>query len=235
MSHPDASITDSLVRETMQFTRQYVGASGSLFYWVDAHRGEMNILNTLGVPPGFLERYQLDMQPYDPMRVSRMAANQERVGILSSDHHLQSPRDLSHYHGYLNAYSVVDTLDLLFWVDGVAYGGIGFLKMADDPAQPVPREHLLGLHRLLEASFKTHPYVRQLRLENQLHRLALSQREKQVVMLIRDGASNHEIGEQMNITLGTVKTYVVRIFEKLGVKSRTAVVAYIDRLRASEI
>jgi ATP/maltotriose-dependent transcriptional regulator MalT len=119
---------------------------------------------------------------------------------------------------------------MMFWTEGIAFGGIGFLKSKNDPALQIPQEHLQSLQRVLESSFKTHPYVQELRRAEQFRRLGLSQRERQVVTMISSGASNQDIAESMGITLGTVKTYVVRIFEKLNVKSRTAVVAFADKL-----
>lgn len=86
------------------------------------------------------------------------------------------------------------------------------------------------MQRLLQASFSAHPHVRQLQLEQRLDACGLSVRERQVAALIGAGASNREIAEAMNITLATAKTYVVRIFEKLNIDSRTALVAFMGQL-----
>lgn len=51
--------------------------------------------------------------------------------------------------------------------------------------------------------------------------IALSFREKQLVRLIRQAKSNKDIGCELNLTTGTVKEYVARIFRKLGVTNRT--------------
>lgn len=69
-----------------------------------------------------------------------------------------------------------------------------------------------------------------MQLEQRLDACGLSVRERQVAALIGAGASNREIAESMNITLATAKTYVVRIFEKLGIDSRTALVAFMGQL-----
>jgi two-component system, NarL family, response regulator LiaR len=55
----------------------------------------------------------------------------------------------------------------------------------------------------------------------------LTEREKDVLRLIAEGMANHEISQQLHISVGTVKGYVRDILEKLYVNDRThaAVVA----------
>jgi len=54
----------------------------------------------------------------------------------------------------------------------------------------------------------------------------LSKREQDVVRGVADGLSNREIAKQLNLTEHTVKNYLFRIFDKLGVSSRVEVVLY---------
>ncbi|HLY26181.1 MAG TPA: LuxR C-terminal-related transcriptional regulator, partial [Aggregatilineales bacterium] len=53
----------------------------------------------------------------------------------------------------------------------------------------------------------------------------LSQREVEVLQLIAQGLSNHEIGERLFLALDTVKGHNRRIYEKLQVQRRTEAVA----------
>ncbi|MFP4384007.1 MAG: LuxR C-terminal-related transcriptional regulator [Spirochaetia bacterium] len=50
----------------------------------------------------------------------------------------------------------------------------------------------------------------------------ISVREREIIQLIRKGLSNKEIAERINITPGTVKVHVHNIYQKTGVKNRTA-------------
>jgi DNA-binding NarL/FixJ family response regulator len=51
-------------------------------------------------------------------------------------------------------------------------------------------------------------------------RLALSTREIEVLRLLRDGLSIPEIAAQMYISYSTAKTYVARVYKKLGATNR---------------
>ncbi len=53
-------------------------------------------------------------------------------------------------------------------------------------------------------------------------RPALTQREREVLLLIADGLSDREIADKLTISPRTVNTHVVHILNKLGVMSRTA-------------
>jgi two-component system, NarL family, nitrate/nitrite response regulator NarL len=59
----------------------------------------------------------------------------------------------------------------------------------------------------------------------------LSKREQDVVRCIAEGFSNREIANSLGLTEHTVKNYVFRIFDKLGVSSRVEVVLYAFRFR----
>ena len=54
----------------------------------------------------------------------------------------------------------------------------------------------------------------------------LTARETEVLALIGEGLSNHEIGERLVLGQATVKTHVNRIFAKIGVRNRAQAVRY---------
>ncbi|GGM56907.1 DNA-binding response regulator [Longimycelium tulufanense] len=57
----------------------------------------------------------------------------------------------------------------------------------------------------------------------------LTARELEVLRLVADGLSNREISRTLMLSEATVKTHLVRIYDKLGVDSRTAAVAAAQR------
>jgi two-component system nitrate/nitrite response regulator NarL len=54
----------------------------------------------------------------------------------------------------------------------------------------------------------------------------LSAREMDVVRCVAEGLSNREIAQRLTLTEHTIKNYLFRIFDKLGVSSRVEVVLY---------
>lgn len=51
-------------------------------------------------------------------------------------------------------------------------------------------------------------------------RMSLSPRERQVLTLLRDGRSVPEVAATIYVSLSTAKTYVARLYEKLGASNR---------------
>src|SRR5579872_528504 len=54
----------------------------------------------------------------------------------------------------------------------------------------------------------------------------LTEREEQVVALVADGFSNREIARKLTLSEHTIKKYLFRVFDKLGVSSRVELVLY---------
>ena len=48
----------------------------------------------------------------------------------------------------------------------------------------------------------------------------MTQREREVVALVKNGLKNREIAETLSITPGTVKVHLMHIFEKTGARDR---------------
>lgn len=54
----------------------------------------------------------------------------------------------------------------------------------------------------------------------------LTSREEQVVALVADGLSNRNVAAELGLSEHTVKKYLFRIFEKLGISNRVELVLY---------
>ncbi|EOT29634.1 response regulator transcription factor [Enterococcus saccharolyticus] len=79
--------------------------------------------------------------------------------------------------------------------------------------------------RVLEPEVTTKMVNRMTNKTMQLHE-ELTNREREVLMLISQGKSNQEIADELFITLKTVKTHVSNILSKLEVEDRTQAAIY---------
>jgi DNA-binding NarL/FixJ family response regulator len=68
--------------------------------------------------------------------------------------------------------------------------------------------------------------VPSLRVLNAKGKPLLTPREEQVVALVAEGLGNRQIARELDLSEHTVKKYLFRIFEKLGISSRVELVLY---------
>lgn len=59
----------------------------------------------------------------------------------------------------------------------------------------------------------------------------LTEREFEIVELIRRGKTNKEIGEQLYLSVNTIKTHLLHLFEKMDVKNRTELLFRLNKFR----
>jgi DNA-binding NarL/FixJ family response regulator len=93
----------------------------------------------------------------------------------------------------------------------------------------VPREALMDCIRRVHAGQTCLPVHLAAKLAERISGEALSTREMEVLQRMATGKSNKEIGAELFISEGTVKTHVKSIFTKLDVVSRTAAIATAQR------
>jgi|SRR5580658_956752 DNA-binding NarL/FixJ family response regulator len=65
-----------------------------------------------------------------------------------------------------------------------------------------------------------------LRVVNSTGRLLLTPREEQVVALVADGLTNRGVANELGLSEHTIKKYLLRIFDKVGISSRVELVLY---------
>jgi DNA-binding NarL/FixJ family response regulator len=68
--------------------------------------------------------------------------------------------------------------------------------------------------------------VPSLRVLNSRGHKILTPREEQVVALVAEGFSNRDTARELNLSEHTIKKYLFRIFDKLGISSRVELVLY---------
>ena len=100
-------------------------------------------------------------------------------------------------------------------------GALGYL-LKDAP----PAELLAAVRSAADGDSALSPMVAD-RLMTRLRtpRTSLTPRELEVLKLVAAGASNRQIGQDLMLSEATVKSHLVHIYDKLGVRSRTSAVA----------
>jgi two-component system, NarL family, nitrate/nitrite response regulator NarL len=68
--------------------------------------------------------------------------------------------------------------------------------------------------------------LRPLKIQDKVGMARLTARERDVVRLVADGMRNQEIANKLNLSEHTVRNYLIRIFDKLGISSRVELVLY---------
>jgi DNA-binding NarL/FixJ family response regulator len=64
---------------------------------------------------------------------------------------------------------------------------------------------------------------------NLLNSRPLSKREEEISRLVAEGLSNRQISQRLELSEHTIKNYLFRIFEKLGVATRVELALYAVR------
>jgi LuxR family maltose regulon positive regulatory protein len=87
------------------------------------------------------------------------------------------------------------------------------------------QQFLLNILQLLGCPDQTTDWLPQEKLESLKTAASITEREQEVLKLVSSGLSNREIGVQLCITPGTVKTHLANIYDKLDVHCRTQAIA----------
>ncbi|MDO5076682.1 response regulator transcription factor [Corynebacterium sp.] len=100
-------------------------------------------------------------------------------------------------------------------------GAVGYL-LKDAP----PAELLAAVRSAAEGDSTLSPVVaNRLMTRVRTPRTSLTPRELEVLKLVASGSSNRDIGKALFLSEATVKSHLVHIYDKLGVRSRTSAVA----------
>jgi DNA-binding NarL/FixJ family response regulator len=73
--------------------------------------------------------------------------------------------------------------------------------------------------------------LRPFRINNALGIPILTRREEEVVRLVSDGLKNREIAQELNVQEHSIRNYLYRIFEKVGVSTRVELILYASSQR----
>lgn len=210
--------TDELGRYCLHAFSQQVPASLAAFYRVDEQLLACDF-QLLGMQPPMHHRYLEHYRHLDPLKPDNCKA----IGLpVVSLRQALAHHDAAHgreYLGFLQQHRVVDVVEILAWVDGRPAAGLSLLRDGSLGAFQVEElERLLPLHGLMQMAARQLPAPVPDRLAG------LTPREREIALLLRDGACNKTLARQLELGLPTVKTHLINLFRKVGVRNRTELV-----------
>lgn len=124
---------------------------------------------------------------------------------------------------------VVTMFDLDAYVyDALRAGASGFLLKDTPPADLLAAIRVIAGGEALLAPTVTRRLIEQFTRTPAVPRVkgldGVTEREREVLMLIARGLSNHEIADHLQVSLATVKTHITRLLAKLEARDRAQLV-----------
>lgn len=109
------------------------------------------------------------------------------------------------------------------------------LKSLSKCIQTVHEGQIWANNEDLEHLVRALSLLRPIHLDNSAGTPLLTRREEDVVRLVADGLKNREIAERLKVKEHSIRNYIYRIFEKLGVSSRVELILYVFSHRANAV
>lgn len=226
------SLADPAAVRTVQFANDVLEASGAAFYRVNSDMTLDNFV-LLGVPPEFHRQYVAEMNRHDPLHVRHMVPTARPVARLVDEMASAQAIDATAYRTFSLHFGICDMLEFFFRRENRIVAGMSVMwrdgMRVPENAMPMATKmhEYMQFNLLRDVVLETAPVVAS---PPKAVRYGLTAREQDVVELVCCGRTNREIGDCLQISLATVKTHLLHIFEKLGVENRSAVVAMMTRL-----
>jgi DNA-binding NarL/FixJ family response regulator len=162
-----------------------------------------------------------------------------RVAILNADNprngwpDMTVVRRLHLAHPEVAKIILLDTYDRDIVVNAFRSGARGLFCFSQSPfrllckcIQSVHRGQVWANSEQMQYLIEAVSQVPSLHMVNSCGMRLLTPREEQVVALVADGLSNREVAQELALSEHTIKKYLFRIFDKLGISSRVELVLY---------
>ncbi|WP_211965497.1 MULTISPECIES: helix-turn-helix transcriptional regulator [unclassified Bradyrhizobium] len=219
-------VVDPAAERTMQFANDVLEASGAAFYRVNH---DMSLGNFLlrGVPMDFHRQYVERMNRFDPLHVRNMQATRRGVARLTDEIATVHTPDVETYRSFSSHFGIGDMIEFFFRQESRIVAGMSVM-WRDGMAIPDSAMTMAAkMHEYMEFTLLRESTMET--IDRKITRYGLTAREREVIDLLCCGRTNREISACLTISLATVKTHLLHIFEKLGVENRSAVVALMSR------
>ena len=161
----------------------------------------------------------------DPLHPTSLVTQNLRFVSMFDPRLSCAPESRRSFWNFLSAFGTRDAAEMIFYVGGRAVAGMGLLWVGQGGSR-ADRQLGESAQSYIEFNLAAHygPLLSDLFPEASVG-LALSDREREIVQLVCQGSSNAQIAQRLTIRVSTVKTHLLHVFEKLGVRTRAALVS----------
>ena len=224
-----AERSDPVVDHALRFALALLEGGGGAFYRVAPDLMPYDYM-LIGVPAKFHLCYLGGMHRHDPMTVRRLSARRRLVARFGAADDLASAADYARYQEFCGWFGVTDSVELLFRDGERIFAGLNVAWGGGDVAPASAERNIEPLRAYIEFNLKRCGFAAG-GAQPSLASYGLTSREAEVAAQLCRGRTNQEIGKRLGIGLATVKTHLIRIFDKLGVENRAAAVALLAGCR----
>ncbi|EAM5774678.1 LuxR family transcriptional regulator [Salmonella enterica subsp. enterica serovar Infantis] len=211
---------DGITLHCLQSIAQLIPLSSAVFYRVNAYlKPEAYVLHNISNSTH--QQYLEHFQPLDPLSPSRFGQQVITVATMTPG---ICARHRHYYHEFMLPNHVCDMIEIFIRRGHRIIAGISL--MCDIPFSSEERLRAQAVQPLLGLAIHD-----SLQEDNNLASI-LTAKEREIVGMVCEGASNKLIARQLNISLSTVKTHLRNIFAKTEVINRTELVS---RTRMSSV
>lgn len=211
---------DGITLHCLQSIAQLIPLSSAAFYRVNAYlKPEAYVLHNISNSTH--QQYLEHFQPLDPLSPSRFGQQVVTVATMTPG---ICARHRHYYHEFMLPNHVCDMIEIFIRRGHRIIAGISLMR--DIPFSSEERLRAQAVQPLLGLAIHD-----SLQEDNNLTSI-LTAKEREIVGMVCEGASNKLIARQLNISLSTVKTHLRNIFAKTEVINRTELVS---RTRMSSV
>ncbi len=211
--------------ETLDFVVQASFAQGATMHLFD--EGSQRVwLGSRGIPGGFRPAYYNErMWQIDPLANTRACGSKSALTELQAAEAGCNGSSIMRYRCFLRTFGIIDAAEIVFIGGGEPIGGMSLLWTDCPDESYQARERMASLRRYLELSFRNAMGNTPIGWRKRLAREAgLTPREVSVVELVGTGCTNQEVAEELNVSVATVKSHLLHIFQKMDVPNRAGLV-----------
>lgn len=211
---------DGITLHCLQSIAQLIPLSSAVFYRVNTYlKPEAYVLHNISNSTH--QQYLEHFQPLDPLSPSRFGQQVVTVATMTPG---ICARHRHYYHEFMLPNHVCDMIEIFIRRGHRIIAGISLMR--DIPFSSEERLRAQAVQPLLGLAIHD-----SLQEDNNLASI-LTAKEREIVGMVCEGASNKLIARQLNISLSTVKTHLRNIFAKTEVINRTELVS---RTRMSSV